>query len=49
MEELPEFVTDAEEAGRPPHLTGWESVVFQLDDEPEPGLSPELSTAAMAP
>gem|GEM_PF-6556026 len=40
MDALPEFVTDAEE-GRPSspihgQRTGWETVIFQVDDEPEP-------------
>jgi len=50
MDDLPEFVTGNEE--EEPHgpsssssLTGWETVVFQLDDEPES----DLSTAAIAP
>jgi len=39
MDALPEFVTDIEE-GRPSssihgQLTGWETVVFHVDDEPE--------------
>ncbi len=50
MDTLPEFVTDAEpEMPRRvsrAQLTGWEAVVFQLDDE-EPGSL--VSTAALAP
>lgn len=48
METLPDFVTDAEAEmprRRSVGWTGWEAVVFQLDDEPES----ELSTAAFAP
>lgn len=49
MERLPDFVTDGTEErgndGAPQPLTGWETVVFQLDDEPES----EFSTAAIAP
>jgi hypothetical protein len=50
MDTLPEFVKDTE-AERPrrvsrAQLTGWETVVFQLEDE-EPGSL--LSTAALAP
>lgn len=49
MDRLPEFVTDAGEERQtdtsPPTLTGWETVVFQLDDEPES----DFSTAAIAP
>lgn len=51
MEPLPEFVTNAPEERSSRitatvNLSGWETVVFQLeDDEPES----ELSTAAIAP
>jgi hypothetical protein len=49
MDTLPEFVTDEEETGAgspaPGQLTGWETVIFQVDDEP----GPDFSTAAMAP
>lgn len=43
--ELPDFVTDAVEEGCAPlstHvlLTGWETVVFQVDDEPGPEPAP---------
>lgn len=50
MDTLPEFVkeTEPETSKRTvkAQLTGWEAVVFQLDDE-EPGSA--LSTAALAP
>jgi hypothetical protein len=55
MNTLPDFVTDREEEGRlalSSHvvlLTGWETVVFQLDDEEEPGSDSVFSTAALAP
>ena len=51
MSTLPEFVTDGKEENdttqerSPPSLTGWETVRFQLDDDPDS----ELSTAAIAP
>jgi hypothetical protein len=49
METLSDFVQETEtEAARRiarRELTGWETVIFQLDDEPES----ELSTAAFAP
>ena len=50
--DLPEFVVDEECEPRkrqrtpdPVAATGWEAVVFQLDDEP----SSDFSTAALAP
>jgi len=54
MNTLPDFVTDREEEGRSAlssHvlLTGWETVVFQVDDEPEPAPGSVFSTAAIAP
>lgn len=53
MDTLPEFVLDVvEEWSRTPVPhdggTGWETVRFQLDEEPESPLS-ACSTAAMAP
>ena len=50
MEQFPEFVTTQDEERSPPgavvgKLTGWERVVFQVEDEPESA----LSTAAAAP
>lgn len=49
MDTLPEFVTETEDTGAgspmPGQLTGWETVVFQVDDEP----SSDFSTAAIAP
>ena len=43
-----EFVLEIVDHEQPRYaglLTGWESVVFQVEDEPEP----DLSTAAIAP
>ena len=44
-----EFVKEIVEHERPPQrsggLTGWETIVFQLDDDPES----DLSTAVIAP
>jgi hypothetical protein len=44
-----EFVQEIVEDKKPPQpasgLTGWETIVFQLDDVPES----DLSTAAIAP
>jgi hypothetical protein len=54
MNALPDFVTEGDEEGRSARsshvvlLTGWETVVFQLDDE-EPGSDSTFSTAALAP
>jgi len=50
MQILPEFVTDGAEErpgerATPFGLTGWEVIVFQVEDEPES----DLSTAAIAP
>jgi len=57
METWPEFVRDVEERqsclfhikgqARSPvlHMTGWETVVFQLEDSPDS----DFSTAAIAP
>jgi hypothetical protein len=52
METLPEFVKDQENesetarpAARGTGLTGWETVIFQVVDEPESA----ASTAAAAP
>ena len=49
-EQFPEFVTsenDETPSQLPPHgrMTGWEQVVFQVEDEPESA----FSTAAAAP
>jgi hypothetical protein len=55
MERWPEFVTDGETIGDAPReivrRSGWEDVVFELDDhEPVAGGSDsDFSTAAMAP
>jgi hypothetical protein len=53
MDTLPDFVTErdceAPRRFRAYARTGWESVVFQLDAEPEPEPGSELSTAAFAP
>ena len=56
MEQLPEFVianrgesNEEEPRSRGPRLleaTGWETIVFQVEDEPE---SSVFSTAAIAP
>lgn len=55
MEQFPEFVVSREEADKEkprspgPRLleaTGWETVVFQVDDDPESSAFP---TAAIAP
>ena len=43
-----EFVQEIVERERAPHrafLTGWETIVFQVEDEPES----DFSTAAIAP
>ncbi len=49
MDTLPDFVTDENETGAgmpaPAQLTGWETVIFQVDDEP----GSDFSTAAIAP
>jgi hypothetical protein len=52
MEALPEFVTNApDERSRSAtpkvNLTGWETVVFQVEDDEEP--ESDFSTAAIAP
>lgn len=53
MDAYPEFVQDVRDERRPraplyeKNLTGWETVRFQLDEEPEP--SSAFSTAAFAP
>jgi hypothetical protein len=51
-EQWPEFVTEGEGASRPnaatAHLTGWETVVFELSDDQDAGGS-VFSTAAIAP
>jgi hypothetical protein len=51
MKEWPEFVTDTEGNARrgitAGELTGWESVVFVVDDDYEEGS--DFSTAAEAP
>jgi hypothetical protein len=53
MDTLPDFVTDSDtdqaRRGARRDLTGWETVVFQLDAEPEPEPGPDSSTAAFAP
>jgi hypothetical protein len=53
MDTLPEFVLDVVEEKRRvvPREggTGWETVRFQVDEEPEPPLSSVFSTAALAP
>jgi hypothetical protein len=50
MDTLPEFVSDEKESGAglpaPSQLTGWETVIFQVDDDPGSDFS---STAAIAP
>jgi hypothetical protein len=51
MEKLPEFVTngaeDRTETAAGANLSGWETVVFQLEDEE--GSGSDFSTAAIAP
>jgi hypothetical protein len=52
MEQFPEFVTEKRDdpPSRRPSLaaqTGWEAVVFQVEDDPEPESA--FSTAAAAP
>jgi hypothetical protein len=47
---LPDFVTEASEErpgdpGASVERSGWEAIVFQVEDEPES----DLSTAAIAP
>lgn len=53
MNEWPEFVTNVEETTRrgvaAGQLTGWETVIFEVADDQEVGLSSECSTAALAP
>ena len=54
METWPEFVKDSDVAARRAQSnerTGWETVVFQVEDLPPPPSPPEseLSTAAIAP
>jgi hypothetical protein len=53
MDTLPEFVQDS---GEEPllvemrsNLTGWETVRFQVADDPESAFSSVFSTAAFAP
>ena len=52
MDRLPDFVTDSAEPRRlvlhdSNNRTGWETVRFQIVEEPEP--SSDFSTAAIAP
>lgn len=59
MQMLPEFVRDEEDGGAPMRpaalagLTGWETVIFQVveepGEEPEPESDSAFSTAAFAP
>jgi len=55
MQMLPEFVRDEEDGGVPMRpavlagLTGWETVIFQVVEEPEPESDSAFSTAAFAP
>ena len=55
MDAFPEFVQEKRDERRTAlhaavALTGWETVRFQLGDEPEPeGSSSDFSTAAFAP
>ena len=53
MNKLPEFVTEQEEMPRPQsplaHVTGWETVVFELDDDDLQLWDSDFSTAALAP
>ncbi|HEX6086336.1 MAG TPA: hypothetical protein VF266_17535 [Thermoanaerobaculia bacterium] len=53
MNNLPEFVTDEESPPRPQsplaHVTGWETVVFELDDDDLQLWDSDFSTAALAP
>ena len=44
-----EFVIEDVDDGTRPALTGWESVVFELDDDPAYLFSDVSSTAAIAP
>lgn len=49
MDAWPEFVKEEETSGRPrviaeANLTGWETVVFRVEDQ-----EPDSSTAALAP
>ena len=51
-ETWPEFVTNLEEAptpAEPTDLTGWETVVFELEDQEVEELLSVFSTAAIAP
>ena len=52
MQRLPEFVSDQESEepvrrAATASLTGWETVIFQLDEPDEPGSA--SATAALAP
>ena len=53
MNNMPEFVTDHEETPQPrtplAELTGWETVVFELDDADLQDWESAFSTAALAP
>jgi len=54
MDTLPDFVLDVVEEKRRAAVprdggTGWDTVRFQLDEEPELPLSSAFSTAAPAP
>ncbi len=56
MQRMPDFVKEddrvGEETVRPAssaNLTGWETVIFQVLEEPEPDSGSALATAAIAP
>ena len=50
MNDLPEFVTEEEQTPQPQaSLTGWETVIFELDDADLQAWGSAFSTAALAP
>ena len=54
METWPEFVTEGEASAWAPapeasNLTGWETVIFEVEDAQGSDLGSVFSTAAMAP
>lgn len=42
-----DFIVEADDESERPALTGWETVVFELDDDP--AYFSDCSTAALAP
>ena len=46
-----DFIVEGGDEGERPALSGWETVVFELDDDPayDPAYFSDCSTAALAP